>query len=254
MMRGLIQRLSRERIVRRRLPRAFGGHRLYVSPDASLRYWRPGLGAADPLLLRLAAELVVSGARVWDVGANVGLFAFAAAFRAGPGGEVVAVEADDWLAGLLRRSARRMPPGYAPVAVVTAAVAEAPGIAELCIARRGRAASHLGDVAGSSQAGGTREVAHVAQAPLDALLTRFAPPQVVKIDVEGAEVRCLAGAERLLAEARPAIVCEVATANAAAAAAILVRHRYTIFDATAAPAARVPLAAAPWSTLALPRP
>ncbi len=254
MLRDLIQLVSQERVVRRRLPREFGGHALFVSPDASLRFWRPGLGGADPLLLRLAGELVAPGARVWDVGANVGLFAFAAAYRAGPGGEVVAVEADDWLTWLLRRSARSLPARYAPVHVVTAAASDAPGIAALCIARRGRAASHLRDVAGSSQAGGTRAVAHVAALALDSLLASFAPPQVLKIDVEGAEARCLRGAERLLAEVRPTLLCEVAAGNAEAATEILRRHRYTILDAAAAPEARTPLASAPWNTLAVPRP
>jgi FkbM family methyltransferase len=253
-LRDLIQLVSQERVVRRRLPQEFGGHALFVSPDSSLRFWRPGLRGADPLLLQLAGELVGPGATVWDVGANVGLFAFAAAYRSGPGGEVVAVEADDWLTCLLRRSARTLPARYAPVRVVTAAVSEAPGIAELCVARRGRAASHLRDVAGSSQAGGTRAFAHVAAVSLDTLLATFSPPQLLKIDVEGAEARCLRGAERLLAEVRPALLCEVAAVNAAVTTDILCRHRYTIFDAAAAPEARAPLDSAPWNTLALPQP
>ena len=42
-------------------------------------------------------EMVRPGDVVWDIGANVGLFAFAAANRAGSSGQVIAVEPDLWL-------------------------------------------------------------------------------------------------------------------------------------------------------------
>ena len=41
------------------------------------------------------------------------------------------------------------------------------------------------------------------------------PPQLMKIDVEGGETAVLAGAERLLAEHQPLIICEVHHAEAA---------------------------------------
>src|SRR4030095_9196737 len=98
-------RLSRGIVVRRRLPARFGGRVLYVSPDASLRFWRRGIQTTDPGLLALCEEVVAPGQCVWDVGANVGVFAFAAAHLAGPSGTVLAVEPDPWLAALLKRTA-----------------------------------------------------------------------------------------------------------------------------------------------------
>ncbi len=258
-LRTLAERLSRGRVLRRRLPASAGGATVFVSPDASLKFWRRDLRQADPLLFALAAEQVKPGAVVWDVGANVGLFALAAAFHAGLQGSVLAVEPDAWLAGLIGRSARALPPACAPVAVLAAAVAEAPGVAEFAIAARGRATSHLAAVAGSTQSGGARAVARVPVETLDGLLARFPAPSLVKIDVEGAEARCLAGAARLLAEVRPAIVCEVSAENSAAVAAILAAARYELFDAAEPPApqmppnTRRPLAAPAWNTLALPR-
>src|SRR5688572_22539499 len=97
MLRSLLEGFSRDRVLRRRLPTEYGGHTLLVSPDSALMYWRRDLGRTDPLLLRLAADLVRPGATVWDIGANVGLFSFAAAFQAGRSGYVVAVEPDDLL-------------------------------------------------------------------------------------------------------------------------------------------------------------
>lgn len=252
MLRALLERLSRDRVVRRRLPRDLGGAALYVSPDAALKLWKRDLAQADPLLLRLAAELVVPGSVVWDVGANVGLFAFAAAHRAGPTGRILAVEADDWLAALVRRSAAAAGPVYAPVDVLAAAVADRPGIADLWIAERGRAGNHLRNVPGSTQTGGRRESRKVVTVTLDGLLDGFPAPALVKIDVEGAEALCLQGAGRLLSEVRPAVVCEVTEENTGAVAEQLRQHGYTLFDAAAAPELRRPLAAPVWNTLALP--
>lgn len=239
-------------MVRRRLPQELGGHALFVSPDASLKLWRRDLASADPWLLALATELVRPGDTVWDVGANVGLFAFAAAFAAGPSGRVVAVEADDWLAGLVRRSARTAGPVYAPVEVLAAAVSDHPGVAELCIAARGRAGNHLRAVAGSTQTGGEREARKVVTVTLDGLLESFPPPRLLKIDVEGAETLCLRGAGRLLSEVRPVVVCEVAAENAAEIGERLCGHGYTLFDAALPAGRRPPLYSPAWNTLAVP--
>jgi FkbM family methyltransferase len=250
-IRSFLERLSRGRVLRRRLPAEHGGHALHVSPDASMRLWRRDLGAVDPFLLGMAAQLVKPGMTVWDVGANVGLFAFAAAFAAGPGGRVLAVEADGWLAELLRRSAASAPPAYAPVEVLAAAVSDVPGTVEFCIAQRGRAGNHLSSVPGSTQTGGTREVRRVPAVTLDGLLAEHPAPRVLKIDTEGAELLCLRGAGRLLAEVRPVVLCEVGEDNAAAVGDLLQGHGYTMFDAATHPDGE-PIGRPAWNTLALP--
>jgi FkbM family methyltransferase len=252
LIRDLLEKMSRGRVLRRRLPREHGGHTLYVSPEAAMRLWSRDLGTVDPFLLKMAGELVRPGMAVWDLGANVGLFAFAAAFAAGPPGRVLAVEADGFLAALLKRSAGEAPASYAPVEVLSAAVAETPGVAEFCIAKRGRAGNHLQSVPGSTQTGGTREVRRVAAVTLDGLLDRYPAPQVVKIDVEGAELLCLRGARRLLREVRPVLLCEVAEENAAEAGDLLRGHGYALFDAANRPDRRQPLGRPVWNTLALP--
>ncbi|HEY8021033.1 MAG TPA: FkbM family methyltransferase [Thermoanaerobaculia bacterium] len=252
MLRTLLERLSRGRVVRRRLPPEFGGLPLFVSPDASLKLWRRDLRRADPLLFALAAELVRPGAAIWDVGANVGLFALAASFRAGPAGSVLAVEPDAWLAALIERSIRSLPAHCAPVSVLSAAISDAPGTAEFAIAARGRATSHLASVGGSTQSGGARAVRQVPIETLDGLLARFPAPRLLKLDVEGAEGRCLAGAGRLLAEVRPAMLCEVAEENAAAVGGIFAAQGYLLFDAEVAAPERRPIARPVWNTLALP--
>ncbi|HXU32237.1 MAG TPA: FkbM family methyltransferase [Thermoanaerobaculia bacterium] len=254
LMRRLIEYLSRGRVLKRRLPEEFGGAMIFVTPDAALKLWGNDLRRVDPDLLNAAAELVFPGAQVWDLGANVGLFAFTAAYLAGEQGGVRAVEPDPFLASLLRRSAANQPAGRAAVEVIEAAATATAGTVEFQIAERGRAANHLAEVDGSTQAGGVRTIRRVAAVTLDSLLKGNPAPDVVKIDVEGAELLALRGATNLLAEARPRIFCEVTAENAEAVGALLASFDYDVFDASVPAAERSPLGAAPWNTLAVPRP
>ena len=86
LLQSAAERLSRGVVLKRRLPARFHGIPLFVTPESSLRYWFWSLDRVDPMLLRCAGELVSEGDVVWDAGANVGLFSFAAAARAGPSG------------------------------------------------------------------------------------------------------------------------------------------------------------------------
>lgn len=188
-IRQVIQRLSRGLVLKRHLPPEFGGVPLLVSPEAALAYWRRDVSKVDPLLLSIARELVEPNMTVWDIGANVGLFSFAAAAL---GASVVAVEADPFLANLISRSAlvNRL-----PVTALAAAVSDKLGVSTLHFSERGRSSSSLGGN-GSGQA--------VVTVTLDWLLDRFSAPHVLKIDVEGMEFAVLTGGARVLG-ARPRI-------------------------------------------------
>ena len=136
------------------MPPPFDTARLYVSSEGGLRYLRPRLDGVDPALLQLASELIQPGSVVWDIGANLGLFTFAAAVAAGPSGYVLSVEPDTALVQLLRRSAA-LNRGHAPVDVLPTAVADSSGVGRFHIARRNRSTSHL-DGFGTTQTGGIR--------------------------------------------------------------------------------------------------
>lgn len=235
-------------MLRRRLPAALGGATVWVSPDAALKLLARDVASTDPLLFNMAARLTAPGAVVWDVGANVGLFALASAFHAGPRGHVLAIEADEWLAALVRRSAAGLSSRYAPVEVLSVAAADRLGLADFAIAARGRAGNHLANLSGSSQTGGERERRKVVTLTLDWLATQLPPPAVVKIDVEGAELQVLTGARQLLAAARPRLFLEVSDQNVEAVTALLHEARYRLFDA----ASTEPIERAAWNTLALP--
>jgi hypothetical protein len=83
-LRSIIERLSREIVLKRKLPSRFGGESIFVSPGVALRFWRLNLETVDPVLFNVVCELVRTGDVVWDIGSSVGLFTFASAFIAGP--------------------------------------------------------------------------------------------------------------------------------------------------------------------------
>jgi FkbM family methyltransferase len=251
-LRRLAEKLSRGVVLRRRLPAEFQRLPILVTPEAGLRHWL-GPSRVDPHLFRMAGELVEPGAVVWDVGANVGLFAFSAAARAGVTGFVLAIEPDIWLADLMNRSSRRIAERNfkaAPVKVLCASVSREPGIAELEIAERARASNHLGGLSGSTQTGGHRYLQPTVSVSLDSLLNSFPAPHVLKIDVESHEAEVLAGAARLLESARPVIWAEVDPSNAAAVSELLYRNRYQILGAATVPHPAIKRAW--WNTLAVP--
>ncbi|HTW74425.1 MAG TPA: FkbM family methyltransferase [Steroidobacteraceae bacterium] len=253
MLRTLAEKLSRGIAFRRRLPSSVGGLAVYVSPDSQLKYLKPHDAAFDPSVLRLAMEHVHDRSVVWDVGANVGVFTFAAAGLA-RAGEVVAIEPDAWLAHLLRRSSRLPRNARAAVSVVSLAVSDRNGVADFVVASRGRASNYLTATGGRTQSGGARERLHVPTLTLDTLLETFRPPTFLKIDVEGAEALALRGAYRMLHEVRPALYIEVGEPNAAEVSALLAAANYRIYDSTRPGDARAQLDRCVQDTLALPYP
>jgi len=231
MIRTAAERLSRGIVVKRRLPQDFASRRLYVSPDAALRFWNPASHDYDPVLLGFVRNFVRPTDVVLDAGANVGIFTFAAAQSAGPSGHVIAVDADEWLVALLRRSAGLKAHGEADVTVISAAIAGEQGMASFSIAARGRASNHLTATGGSSEAGGTRETRVVVTTTLDVIAANTRRPTVLKIDLEGAEVGALSGAADILARDRPVVLCEVDAKNSKPVGDLFAQHGYALFDA-----------------------
>lgn len=252
MIRTLLERISRGVVLKRRLPVEFGGLRLLVSPDASLKYWGYDLRKTDSTLLNTAKTIVRPGDVVWDVGANIGLFSFASAGLAGKRGQVLAIEPDPWLGDLLRRSVDLNEGSICSVDVLRVAVGDQMGHAVLNIARRGRATNFISGYRPSTQAGGVRGEIKVELVTLDGLLEKWTVPMVVKIDVEGAEVAVLRGATRLLRAVRPKIMCEVSDINREQATGIFKDAGYVLYDADKNWPDCGQAAQCTWNTIALP--
>ncbi len=251
MLRTIAERLSRGRSFRYQLPQIYGGCRIYISPEAGLRYWLPARALrTDQKLLMNAAETVKPGAVVWDVGANMGLFSFAAAGLAGSQGRVFALEPDAVMARLLRRSAR-LNPAAAPVEVIPCAVSDNVALARFNIAKRSRTSNYL-DGFGMSQTGGVREVETVLTVSLDWLAQQIPLPDVLKIDVEGAESNVFRGARQMLKERRPFLIFEMKASHWDEISHLLGGLGYTLFNSELQPAERQPLTGPCFNVLAVP--
>jgi len=148
---------------------------------------------------------VPAGGVFYDVGANLGFFALLGAHMTGPDGRVLAFEPAPDNAAAIRHNAEVN--GLLNVEVVKKAVAAAAGEGRLQVVDD-QSWSKLEEYGAHP---GTERVLDVPVIALDEEISAGAlpPPDVVKIDVEGAEIAVLEGMARTLAEHRPAIICEL---------------------------------------------
>ena len=82
-------------------------------------------------------------------------------------------------------------------------------------------------------------------------MQHFPGPDLLKIDVEGAEMLVLAGAEQILTHKRPVVYIEVGEEQAGAVTALLHRHAYVLFDGDGDLDAKINRCT--FNTLAMPR-
>lgn len=158
-------------------------------------------GLVEPEQTAELARHIVPGMTVFDVGANAGYYTVLAGRRVGPTGQVVAIEP---LLSNVQYLARNVEINRLEnVAIVMAAVSSHCGMANFTIGEN-RALGHLSDD-GTEIPTGARLSAASALAPmitLDSLVDRIGRrPDLVKIDVEGAEMEVLRGAVNTLSGA-----------------------------------------------------
>ena len=149
---------------------------------------------------RAMRTLLGRGDVMIDAGANIGLYTVVAAARVGAEGRVIACEPSPATMALLRGNVVRNAFGW--VELHEAAVAEAPGRLELEVFEAGSGVSSFAP----AQAGGRR--VEVTVRTLDELAGAH-HVKLVKLDVEGAELRALRGATGLLERARPDFIVEL---------------------------------------------
>jgi FkbM family methyltransferase len=153
------------------------------------------LGTYERDLQNLLVRKVRPGNVVWDIGANVGFFTLLAARLTGTAGRIVAIEPLPRNLDLLRAHLDLNQIGN--VTVLGQAVADAAGTA-LFAAAASPSMGRLDTAAGFE----------VTVTTVDTLVeSGVAPaPHIIKMDIEGAESRALAGARRTLERHRPVLL------------------------------------------------
>jgi FkbM family methyltransferase len=164
-----------------------GGERVRLSARYRALSWNPQEYAAFRAAVR-------PGATVLDVGSNVGAYTLMFATWAGPNGRVFAFEPDaDARAGLVTHLALNQLSDR--VEVIDAAMSADVGRARFAVHRYG---------GGSSLAIDSLEAAAIVTVATESIdhfcETRGLRPNLIKIDVEGAELDVLKGARRTLAQ------------------------------------------------------
>ena len=176
-----------------RLSRTSVGKRLFVSVYG---FYKGCFEAEDAQALRTWAR---PGTTVIDVGANLGFFTVQFARWVGPAGRVIAVEPEMENLRLLRHRLERSGLGV-NVDVIEGVAAEEPGILRLAINPFHPADHRIGE-----------EGLAVRAWTIDELVAARGWPAIslVKIDVQGAEVRVLRGARATIARFHPRLFVEV---------------------------------------------
>ncbi len=170
------------------------------SPNPAVRY--------DALQAQLFAESLGEGDTAIDIGAHAGQYALIMAARCGRSGHVAAFEPDPHARLKLERNIA-LNPAVKPPVVEALAVSDSPGEAVL-YSLGGNSQSSLARTGIGESVAGRAETITVPLVTLDGYIADrgLAPPRWVKIDTEGAEIRILKGARRLLA-GPSAVLCEL---------------------------------------------
>lgn len=204
--------------------------RISAGPGAGL--WlevhpRTGAELLSGELERVSQEIVAKnlepGVIFYDLGANIGRFSLIAARIVGPKGRIVGFEPDPNLVVRLRRNAERN--GLSNVSIVEAGVWSFSTTLEFLSAGPDSPEGGTGSFLAGNQAGSRTRVRCIS---LDDFVRDAPPPQGIKCDVEGAEIEVLRGAETVLRQHRPWILCEIhAPENGPAVREFLARFGYT---------------------------
>ncbi len=166
--------------------------------------------------------------RLWDVGANMGWYSWTFLSHVADG-QVVLLEPDPDNLELLRRTARRV---GARATILPMAASDRTGSARFARDPFTGATGSLivGETFLARHYGRSGGVVDVKTTRLDDLLDRFAAPDIIKIDVEGAEHLVFAGGQGLL-RSQPVVIYESTSANREHLAALLTGLGYDLFDA-----------------------
>ncbi len=164
-----------------------------------------GAGTNESPVQQVFVDHLRPGQVVYDIGANVGFFALLGARLVGVDGAVHAFEASPRCARALERNKARN--HFEQISIHPVAVRGRAGPVELFQGRHPGGAT----VSERDRPADLRSVAIVPGLTIDGLVDQqgLPPPNLVKIDVEGAEVEVIRGMSALIERHHPVVVCEI---------------------------------------------
>ncbi len=189
-----------------------------VWPSGSLDLWFYGAPVdcdAEIRLTRYLLRALNENDVFFDLGANLGYYSLLASRLVGNGGSVRAFEPSPPLVEILKRNVG----GRGNVRVVEKAVGDSAGPAEFYIAPT--AFMGTSSLLRGWQERETKAVSVETIRLDDYCLSEGVVPQLIKVDVEGAEALVLKGARRLLSESRPRLAIEFVFGNREGCAPVL---------------------------------
>ena len=173
------------------------------------------LGTTEPDTQKALELLVKPGMTIYDVGANVGFLTIIAARLIGPEGCVVCFEPQSENVRRLQHNASLN--GFGQIMIRREALGAIDGEAEFCFSSE----PGWGKLAKFGAPGQEVRREQVAIRRLDSVTPELRPPQLIKIDVEGAETDVLKGGAETLRTHRPLLLIELHKTNESVADLLL---------------------------------
>ena len=194
------------------------GATLHIDLSREKYYW---LGTHEERVQEALARLVRPGFVVYDIGAHIGFFSLLCGRLAGGSGRVFAFEPRAENIARLRNNIQAN--AARNVEVVAAAASDSTGEASF--------AMHESTLEGYLVPDGDASAVRVRTESVDSLVAGgMPPPDLMKVDVEGAEAAVIRGAARTIDAHRPLMLLEVHSVEAGRAVAAAMPRRYLFRD------------------------
>ena len=194
------------------------GAEFFLVLDAD-RMWRDMIaGSHDAWLFEAAASRgPLDGKVCWDIGTHIGFHALTFAALVGPSGKVISFEPNPTNLARMEQNFRRNPALASRVSVRPMALSDQSGVAEFRFSNDVESGISSGghltsaDVPCVAETYQSFGLTQVKTATIDELVAsgEAPPPDVMKIDVEGAEAAVLRGGKDVIQRQRPVLLIEV---------------------------------------------
>jgi FkbM family methyltransferase len=172
------------------------GRKIYLSPQISLRMW---FGVDEPWIAQLSQQLINPGDVIYDLGAHVGYTTVLFAHHLEGTGEIHAFEILPSTAGFLQKTISAN--GFQNVTVHIVGLGKENAIYELPVGP-----TAMTSLLAQKQEGQKKERGKVVRLDDYRVDQELPLPNLIKMDIERAEIDCLEGSQALIKECRPKMI------------------------------------------------